>query len=348
VLVVEDSLTVRKYFVEALNADPGFEVVAEAEDGQQAIELCTSLRPDVISMDMMLPAMTGLAATENIMAYCPTPILVVSASLNRGEVFQTYEALNACAVDVLEKPTGELVEDWIEEYKKALRIVSRIKVITHPRARLELQPARKAQIDPDVGKSGPFQCVAIGASTGGPAAIAEILRGLPANFPLPILLVVHISSAFGAAMSDWLDTLSPIRVVTAIDGQGMPQMGQPGVVVAPPDRHLVLRAGRLHTTSDPERNYVRPSVDVMFESLAHECGSQVIGCLLTGMGRDGAAGLLALRRSGAMTIAQDEQICAIFGMPREAIKLRAARHVAGLREIAPLLVALTASSANRE
>ena len=137
VLVVEDSLTVRKYLVDVLGADPGFEVVGEAEDGKRAIELCETLRPDVISMDMMLPVMTGLAATEHIMAYCPTPILVVSASINRGELFKTYDALKRRAVDVLEKPTADHADErWEQIYRQAIKTVSRIKVITHPRARL--------------------------------------------------------------------------------------------------------------------------------------------------------------------------------------------------------------------
>src|SRR5437870_79999 len=183
VLVVEDSLTVRKRLVEVLTADPELEVVGEAEDGKAAIELCQRLRPDVVTLDMMLPVMTGLAATEHIMAYCPTPILIVSASTNRGELFRTYDALAAGAVDVLEKPNGvEPEDDWERRLTSTLKLVSRIKVITHPRARLS-PAARPAPVAPCV-TPGRCRAVAIGASTGGPAAVVHILRELPARYPL--------------------------------------------------------------------------------------------------------------------------------------------------------------------
>lgn len=340
VLVVEDSLTVRKYLVDVLNSDPGFQVVGEAEDGKQAIELCQSLRPDVISLDMMLPVMTGLAVTEYVMAYFPTPILIVSASMNRGEVFKTYDALTAGAVDVLDKPSGESPEgEWERDYLRAIRLVSRIKVITHPRGRLSARGPTQQQTGLSTG-GGPYRCVAMGASTGGPGAVVRVLRSLPANFPLPILLVIHIGAPFGVALTEWLDTLSPLRVVTATDGQLLPEVGQPQVILAPSDRHLVVRKGRLWTTSDPERHFCRPSVDVLFESLARELGDATIACLLTGMGRDGADGLLAIRRAGGMTLVQDEETSVVFGMPREAIRLNAACSILPLEEIGPSLLTL--------
>lgn len=352
VLVVEDSLTVRKYLVDALSADSGFEVIAEAENGQLAIELCQRLRPDVISMDMMLPVMTGLAATEHIMAYCPTPILVVSASINRGELFRTYDALNAGAVDVLEKPTPAISpEQWEHNYRQAIKTVSRIKVITHPRARLaDRQMQRQGTgFEPAAPGAGRIRCIAIGASTGGPGAVVQLLQGLPADFPIPILLVIHIGGPFGLALSDWLDTVSPIRVQNAVDGQAMPTVGQSGVIMAPPDRHLLVRGGRLWATADPERHHCRPSVDVLFESLAQDRGEATLACLLTGMGRDGASGLLAVRQAGGLTIAQDEASCVVFGMPREAIQLNAAQQILSLHDIAPALrqVAATHDSCKR-
>lgn len=341
VLVVEDSLTVRKYLVNVLQGDRDLEVLAEAEDGKQAIELCSALRPDVISMDMMMPVMTGLAATERIMAYCPTPILVVSASTNRGEVFNTYDALSAGAVDVLEKPAGDDGnQPWEQAYLRAIKMVSRIKVITHPRARLANWGVTSGDGVMAPTGGGPYRCVAIGTSTGGPGAMVQLLRGLPANFPLPILLVIHIAAPFAMAMAEWLDTLSPLRVVTAVDGQLLPPVGQPRVILAPPDRHLVLRGNRLRTTADPERHFCRPSVDVLFESLAQEAGSVTIGCLLTGMGRDGAAGLLAIRRAGGSTLVQDEETSVVFGMPREAIALKAATSILPLEKMAPRLISL--------
>lgn len=346
VLVVEDSLTVRGLLVDTLRADPSFEVVGEAPDGRTAIELCERLRPDVITMDMMLPVMTGLAATEYIMAYCPTPIVIVSASTNRGELFKTYDALAAGAVDVLEKPTGdEPAGEWERKLLAAIAMAARIRVITHPRARRRDRTAfgRPTELRADAPEVGP-RLVGIGASTGGPAAVLEVLRGLPEGFPLPLLIVLHIDAPFGSALAEWLDNQTPRRVVVAEDGMRVPPVGSGTAVMAVPGRHIEVRGGRIRLTGGPERHFCRPSVDVMFESLAEELGAAAVGCLLTGMGRDGAAGLLALRRRGAVTIAQDEATSVVFGMPREAVLIGGARHVLPLPQIAPALAEVAEQS----
>src|SRR6266849_4999359 len=340
VLVVDDSLTVRKHLVEVLSADPELEVAGEAEDGKRAIELCRALRPDVITLDMMLPVMSGVAVTEYVMAYCPTPILVVSASTNRGELYKTYDALVAGAVDVFEKPSGKDPDGiWERGLVASVKIVARIRVITHIRGRLRQSPAAPASFATSNG-SAQKTIIAIGGSTGGPAAIVEILRGLPAGFPVPILLVIHIGEPFSTAFAEWLDGLSPLRVRYANDGEDLPGFGQSGMVMAPPGFHLVVQRGKLRLTRDPERNSCRPSVDVLFESLARELGTQTAACLLTGMGRDGAAGLLALRHTGALTFVQDEATSVVFGMPREAIQMGAACRILALDQIAPALTAV--------
>ncbi|HYC69683.1 MAG TPA: chemotaxis-specific protein-glutamate methyltransferase CheB [Opitutaceae bacterium] len=344
ILVADDSLTVRKRIVEVLSAQPDFEVVGEAGDGREAIEACQRLRPDVVTLDMMMPVMTGLAATEYIMAYCPTPILVVSSSFNRGELFKTYDALAAGALDVLEKPAGDEPDSaWEQRLAGMLRLISRIKVITHPRARLanlgDGRPELRAT-PPPLGDLRDPRLVAIGASTGGPGAIVDILQNLPPGFPLPVLIVIHISHAFGTGFAEWLNGLSPFPVAFGRDGEPLPGPGACRVVLAPPDRHLVVRDGQVRLTRDPERHHCRPSVDVLFESVARELGSRAVACLLTGMGRDGASGLLAVSRAGGATLAQDESTSAVFGMPREAIRLGAARQVLRLDQIAPALAAL--------
>jgi two-component system chemotaxis response regulator CheB len=345
VLLVEDSATVRARLREVLESDPEIELVGEASDGKRAIELCQQLRPDVVTMDMMLPVSSGLEATEYIMAHCPTPILIVSASINRGEVFKTYEALAAGAVDVLEKPRGDEAEGvWERKFLQALKLVARIRVITHPRARLRRTlPELSAPPIATAPLRSAAACslVAIGASTGGPGAIVEILRGLPSHFRLPVLLVLHISEPFGASFAEWLDMQSDRRVAYPQEGDLLSSAAG-RVVMAPPNQHLVLQGGRLRLTRDPERHSCRPSVDVLFESIARDAGAAAVACLLTGMGRDGAAGLLALRRAGAFTIAQDEASCVVFGMPREAIALGAAARVLPLGDIAPALTRLTA------
>lgn len=343
VLVVEDSLTVRKRMVEALSEDPALDVVGEAADGKRGIELCQRLRPDVVTLDMMLPVMSGLAATEFIMAYCPTPILIVSASTNRGELFKTYEALAAGALDVLDKPEGSEPDGaWEQKLVSTVKMLSRIKVITHPRARLGpmgQRPMGQALQGFEAATAAP-RLVAIGVSTGGPGALVEILRGLPPDFPLPILLVIHLGKLFAPAFAEWLDGQSPMRVTYARDGDPLPPFGQGRVVMAPPDLHLVVRQGRLRLTEDAERHSCRPSVDVLFESLARELGAECAACLMTGMGKDGAQGLLAIRQAGGKTIAQDEASSVVFGMPREAILLGAAEQVLALEKFAPALTAL--------
>jgi two-component system chemotaxis response regulator CheB len=343
VLVVDDSLTARKHVVEILSADPELEVAGEAEDGKRAIELCRALRPDVVTLDMMLPVMSGVAVTEYVMAYCPTPILIVSSSTNRGELYKTYDALAAGAVDVFEKPSGKDPDGvWERGLVASVKIVSRIRVITHIRGKLGpvgQPPACHAGLATTNGLARK-SIIAIGGSTGGPAAIVEILRGLPAGFPIPILLVIHIGEPFSAAFAEWLDGLSPLRVRYATDGEALPEFGQAGTVMAPPGFHLAVQRGKLRLTRDPERNSCRPSVDVLFESLARELGGETAACLLTGMGRDGAVGLLALRHAGALTIAQDEATSVVFGMPREAIEIGAAHRVLALHQIAPALAAI--------
>jgi two-component system chemotaxis response regulator CheB len=344
VLVVEDSITIRRHLCEALAADPDIEVLAEAGDGKQAIHLCQTLRPDVVTMDMMLPVMSGLGATEYIMAHCPTPILIVSSSTNRGEVFKTYEALAAGAVEVLEKPTGNEADDeWERKFRGTVKLVSRVRTVTHVRARLG--PLGQSRPGPrNLGTTYPasrtqFQVVAIGASTGGPGAVLEILRALPRDFNLPLLMVLHINEPFAAAFAEWLNGQTGFRVSYAVDGQLV--SGTCGrVTMAPPDSHLVVRGGRFRLTRDPERHSCRPAVDVLFESLAVEYGASTAACLLTGMGRDGATGLLQIRQAGGLTIAQDEASSVVYGMPREAVLLGGVDRVLALADIGPSIGAL--------
>jgi two-component system, chemotaxis family, protein-glutamate methylesterase/glutaminase len=343
VLVVEDSTTVRRRLLDALAADPDLELLDAARDGREAVELCRVHRPDVITMDMMMPVMSGLSATEYIMAHQPTPILIVSASLNRGESFKICDAFAAGAVDVLEKPIGDAFDgDWEQRLRSAVKLVAKIKVITHPRARLE---SKKRAPNRPAGPSAPTpstwlpEVVAIGASTGGPGAVLDVLRGLPPCFATPILVVVHMNRPFESAFTDWLDAQVERRVIPAQMGIAVSTL-RGCVAVAPGGTHLVVREGRLTLTLDKERHSCRPSVDVLFESVACEFGSAAAACLLTGMGRDGALGLLKIRQAGGVTIAQDEASSVVYGMPREAVALGAARYVLPPAEIGRRLAAL--------
>lgn len=338
VLVVEDSITVLAHIREVLAAHGDIEVVGEAHDGAQAVALCQRLRPDVVSMDMMLPGMDGQAATEAIMAHCPTPILIVSSSTNRGELLRTYEALAAGAVEVLEKPDANApAGEWERRYVTLLRLVARIRVITHVRARLGGRPAAGlAAQAPTPARA----LLALGASTGGPGALMKVLQSMPAPAPLPVLIVMHINAVFSRGFAEWLDAQTPHRVRYAQGGERLRDLaGQ--VVLAPPDVHLVLRAGVLELSHAPPRHSCRPSVDVLFESLAAENGPGTAAALLTGMGRDGAQGLLEIRRAGGATLAQDEASSMVYGMPREAAQLGAAERILPLSDIGPALMGLS-------
>jgi two-component system chemotaxis response regulator CheB len=345
VLVVEDSATMRHHLRESLAADPDLVVVGEALDGPEAVEMCGRLRPDVITMDMMLPTVSGLVATEHIMADFPTPILVVS-SADRQELFSTYNALAAGAVDVMEKPRGDYSDaTWARRLCASVRMVSRIRVITHPRARLDRRwngappPAPAGPAGPPAAEA--LSLVVVGSSTGGPGALTQMLRALPANFRTPVLCVQHIAASepFAVAFSDWLADQSGRSVAYAQDG--MLIRGLAGrVILAPPDLHLYVRDGRLRLSDGPPQHSCRPAVDVLFESVAAEFGASAAGCLLTGMGRDGALGLLRMRSTGAPTFAQDEASCVVYGMPREAALLGAAAYILPPDKIAAKLAEL--------
>jgi two-component system, chemotaxis family, protein-glutamate methylesterase/glutaminase len=342
VLVVEDSLTVRRRLCDALTSDPNIDIVGEADNGRHAIELCQRLRPDVVTLDMHLPLMSGLSATEYIMAHCPTPILIVSASTNRGELFKTYDALAAGAVDVLEKPRGDASDEgWDQRFIAAVRLVAKIKVITHLRARLGAAETRKSVPAPPPrpvfdSRSSPLSVIALGASTGGPSALVSVLQELPRTPKLTILVVLHIDEPFGSAFADWLSDQTPHSVRFAVDGEPV-ESNEARVLMAQPGRHLVADGSRLRLSNEAERHSCRPSIDVLFESLALSVAPRSAAALLTGMGRDGAAGLLALRVGGALTVAQDEETSVVYGMPREAALLGAANRVLPLNEIGRFL-----------
>ncbi|MFL5345143.1 MAG: chemotaxis-specific protein-glutamate methyltransferase CheB [Hyalangium sp.] len=327
ILIVEDSVTVRRRLADAFAGDPAFTVVGEAGDGQRAFELCQRLRPDVVTMDLMLPVMNGVEATRRIMTHCPTPIVVFSGMENRTMGLYLLDALTAGAVDAVEKPTRFVSAEWTDELLMRVKQAARGPSAQIPE-HLRPEPA---------WPQSPPRLVVIGASTGGPAAVRTIVQQIPADFPLPILLVMHLSEKFESSMVDWLGKSAAFPVRHAVDGELLPMVGRPVLMMARANRHLALRDGRLWLTNAPERHSSRPSVDVLFESVAREMGARTIACLLTGMGRDGAEGLLTLRRAGAMTLAQDESSSVVFGMPLEAIRLGAVRHVLPLKDIASWL-----------
>ncbi|HEY5974702.1 MAG TPA: chemotaxis-specific protein-glutamate methyltransferase CheB [Geobacteraceae bacterium] len=327
ILLADDSPLTRAVIGDAFAAVPDLMVVGEASNGREAVVLTEKLRPDIVIMDIMMPVMDGLQATEEIMARCPTPILVISATLDDTDVNLAFTAIKKGALDVMGKPGGR-EEDRLAEFHARLvekvRLLARIKVIGH-----RLAGRRRPAPVPRPATDG-RDLLAIGASTGGPKAVMSIIRTLPAGFNAAVFVVQHISAGFARGFAQWLDQecALPVRLAAAGD---LPRPGE--VLVAPNEYHMLLENGRISLNQEPPVNCCRPSIDVFFQSLAGEAGRRVVGVLLTGMGRDGAAGLRKVREHGGLTIVQDEKSCAVFGMPKAAISLDAADHVLPLTEI---------------
>jgi two-component system, chemotaxis family, protein-glutamate methylesterase/glutaminase len=318
VVVVEDSPVQRARLVDALQAEGDLAVVGEAGDATGALDLVRRLRPDVVTMDLGLPGGGGLGAIERIMADVPTPILVLSARVTGSGSAAAVESLLAGAVEALPKPDRWDAEA-VHRLRCRVRLLSQVTVVAHPRGR-----RWPAAPDPDLAP-----LVAVAASTGGPAALAEILPRLE-GLPAPVLVVQHLHPQLVDGFLRWMQRVARLPVVMAAHGDHP----QPGVVyVAPTGAHLKLASGRrLVLDATPERLH-RPSADELFASVAAGAGRSSVGVLLTGMGDDGAAGLLALRERGAATIAQDERSSVVFGMPRAALQLGAVAELLDLGRI---------------
>jgi len=328
VLVVDDSAVVREVLKRMLESDPAVHVVGMAADGAEAIELTAQLRPDLVTMDLMMPGMDGMEATERIMAYVPTPVLFFSSFFDREGPYSRPDALAAGALDVVEKPSllpdggWDVVAGALVDKVKAL---ARVPVITHVRGAnvLARQRAQEPRLTP--GLPPVIDVVGVGVSSGGPRVLDELLSALPANFSLAVLVVQHMAEGFISGLVSWVQQRCQLPVKVAEEGDAvLPHR----VLFAPEWAHMVvLPTGHVHLSeADPVSGH-RPSVDVTLLSLAKVYGSRAAGVLLTGMGHDGAAGLLAIRHAGGVTMVQDEASCVVFGMPRAAIELGAVQHV---------------------
>ena len=325
VLIVDDSPVARAVLKHVLEADADIRVVGMAATGYEAVEMTATLRPDVVTMDLVMPGMDGMKATEEIMAHNPTPILFLSAFVGREGVCTRSDVLAAGALDVVEKPSTMPDPQWESEADALVRKVkslARVPVVTHMhRARRESDRSRPAAVD----ARRAMQVVAIGASTGGPKVVEDLLSSLPAGYGASVIVIQHMADPFIGAMVTSLRRRCALRIKVAETGDRL----LPGtVLIAPPEAHLtVLAGGRVHIEAGAPVRGFRPSIDVTFASIARIYGSRGCGVLLTGMGADGAAGLLAIREAGGTTLVQDEATCAVFGMPRAAIDLGAAQQV---------------------
>lgn len=342
VLCVDDSALIRGLMREIINSQPDMEVVAVAPDPLVARDLIKRHNPDVLTLDVEMPRMDGLDFLERLMRLRPMPVLMVSSLTAAGSEI-TLRALELGAVDFLQKPSMGIRSGLIE-YSAAIGEKVRAAARSRPKSlrTSERVPARARALEPVMVSSE--KLVALGASTGGPEAIRRVLEPLPANSPA-ILIAQHMPAGFTRSFAERLDRLCRIRVKEAEAGERV----LPGhAYIAPGDCHLKLkRSGANYVVqldSGPPVNRHRPSVDVLFRSTAEQAGRNAIGVLLTGMGKDGASGLLAMRNAGAPTLAQDEATSLVFGMPREAIALGAATEVAALDDVAAHMMALAAAS----
>jgi two-component system chemotaxis response regulator CheB len=335
VLVCDDSETARRLVVAALRSDPGIEVVGTASNGRDAVEMARLLRPDLITMDVRMPVLDGLRATEEIMREHPTPIVIVSSSVQAPDLQITFNALRAGALEVVEKPRGGGLRSGLAVWQK--RLVRTVRAMAEVRVvRRRPQTVVPGITDVPAPKLKPHQrlrVVAVGASTGGPQILSHVFRRLPPEYGLPILCVQHMVPGFIDGFARWLAGETHLRVQVAEHDQPV----HPGCVhVAPDGAHLRLGADfRLQLGGEPPRGMFRPSVDVLFESVAQVARGHALGILLSGMGNDGAHGLLALRKAGGLTFVQKPETCVVPGMPLAARELGAAEdecHPDGLAE----------------
>ncbi|MDQ7782134.1 MAG: chemotaxis-specific protein-glutamate methyltransferase CheB [Desulfomonilaceae bacterium] len=344
VLIVEDSAVSREVLTRILSSDPEIEVIGTANNGEEALRFLERSTPDVVTMDIIMPRMDGYETTRRIMESRPLPVVVVSASVSREEVRKSWKAVDAGAVAVLEKPgfgdigvKGGSAEKLIETVK----IMSQVKVVgrrARPKDVAGLPAAPPPTFETVHPSAGKIQVVAVGASTGGPPAIREILARLPSNFGAPILIVQHITPGFTQGFVDWLNGVSPMTVQTARDGE----RALPGNVYVAPDRCQmgIDRGHVLRVQRDDRRGAIAPSVASLFKSIVEAFGDRSLGVLLTGMGRDGARELKLMRDRGAPTIAQDKESCVIYGMPGEAMKLDAVKYSLHIERIGEMLCSL--------
>lgn len=349
VLIVDDMLTIRMSLRFILESDPELTVMGEAGSGEEAVAFCRKSRPDIVTMDINMPGMGGYEAIRQIMSEAPCPIVVITGIESQYLMDVSFKALALGALTVLPKLRGSSPDS--AEAKSLIyqiKTMAGVKVVRRPLWMQSTPPM------PDKGGEQPVapakdavsfklqkaaQLVAIGISTGGPPALQTVLNGLPSSFPLPIVIVQHISQGFMFGLASWLSTTTPFRCKVGELGEII----KPGTVyLAPDNTHLTVKgSGHLWLDATEPVDGHRPSATVLFESLARNFGEKAIGILLTGMGKDGARGLKVMRQAGAYTIAQDEASSLIFSMPKAAIELNAVEEVLALDQIAPRLINLT-------
>ena len=344
VLIVDDSAVLRQTTRLILTSDSNITVIGEANNGADAVAMAERMRPDVITMDIRMPKMDGIQAIRQIMAASPVPIIVVTSIDLAHELDLSSQVAKLGAVAILQRPEGVSTPDFrlfTAKLIEQVKLMSTVKVVRRVRT--------DSPVPPDAGIKQPMpvlkppvktEIVAVGSSTGGPAALHKLLGAMPADFPVPIVIVQHISFGFVQGLADWLNDACPLKVKVAQVGERV----QPGTVYLAPDNHhmLVDRLNRIALNPAEPVGGHRPAVTALFQSVAQSYGPAAIAVIMTGMGADGAVGMRSLYEAGAVTIAQDEASCVVFGMPKEAIALGAVQQIVPLDQIAQTLTSLIA------
>ena len=381
VLIVEDSIVFQKILVSFLKDEGNIEIVGIVDNGEDAVEQCRTLKPDLVTMDIFMPRMNGLEATRRIMEECPTRIVIISSMVNATNLKYSFEAIQAGAVEVIEKPNDTMHGNY-EKVREALVAVLQKTMAADPAKRFswliespwqesapvfrpslrqtaflsstDEQDAVKRDETADVGVLipglGPSAIpddfvpwlIAIGGSTGAPAVISDILRSLPRDFRIPIVVAQHIVKGFVTGMADWLNSLSPLTIRTAEENE---RLEGGTVLFAPDNMHIGVSDSRFValTPGGPDDLYI-PSVNVLFHSVARIYKNKALGIVLSGMGKDGSLGLLEMRRAGAATVAQNEDSSVVYGMPRVAASMGAVMEELTPAEITALLIELNERS----
>lgn len=338
VLVIDDSAMIRKVFEQELSKDPEIEVVGTAPDPFVGRDKIVYLKPDVITLDIEMPRMDGLTFLEKLMKHYPLPVVIVSSLAKKGGDV-ALKAMELGAVEVLSKPgTAYSVGDMSEQLIEKVKAAAKVKVFKTTEGNRASSATGKSAQTASIRVSTTNKIIAIGASTGGTEALREVISSLPANSP-PIVVVQHMPQNFTKAFADRLNQISQVQVKEADDGE---YLATGKVLIAPGNRHMEIRRSGTHyyvTLFDgPMMFHQRPAVEILFNSVAKYAGQNAVGAILTGMGKDGAQGLLNMRQAGAATIAQDERSCIVFGMPKEAIDIGAAQVIKPLNQIAQTML----------
>lgn len=315
ILLVDDSQIAIETLSRLISSTPDLEVAGKFKDGGEALNSINLINPDICSLDFYMPKMDGLELTSKIMEIHPVPILIVSSKLDMKNSQAIFPLLEAGALDCIEKPqTQDPTQPSAMSYLEKLRILSKVMVLR----KRSFKAATALPTAPPIIRAGGYAAIVIGSSTGGPTALLTILRKLPKNFPLPIVCVQHISKGFLKGLVEWLDSQCQLNIKIGNEGE----MILPGHVYFPQeDTHLELGINNeINIKYTPPVNGHRPSIDVTMSSFAKRFGKQAVGVILTGMGLDGAAGILQINKEGGATVAQSEQTCVVFGMPKVAIE----------------------------